>query len=78
MDSETIRWIFTGLMGVIMWFWKHNIDGNTTAVAMLKAEIQHLKDTRLHKDDFREFKHELRAQFEEIKIALKELKHSGN
>jgi hypothetical protein len=76
-DAETVRWIIMGLMGAVMWFWRRSIDESEKQITLLKAEIQVLKDTRLHKDDFREFKVELRSQFEELKLAIKDLKHAS-
>jgi hypothetical protein len=77
MDAEAVRWALTGLMGLIMWFWKRNMDEVDKEMALLKVDLQHLRDTRVHKDDLREFKHELRMQFDEVKAAIKDLKH-GN
>jgi hypothetical protein len=73
-DAETVRWIITALFGVVMWFWKRGIDDGAKELAVMRTEIQLLKDTRLHKDDFREFKVELRAQFEELKTAIRDSK----
>jgi hypothetical protein len=74
MDAETVRWVLTGLAGIVMWYWKRGIDSNEKAIDLLKAEIQGLKDTRLHKDDFRDFKNELRLQFEDLKAAIRDSK----
>jgi nicotinic acid phosphoribosyltransferase len=78
MDAETVRWVITALFGAIMWFWKRGIDETAKNMAVMHTEIQLLKDTRLHKDDFREFKVELRAQFEELKTAIRDSKFNAS
>lgn len=61
-----------------MWFWKRGMDENRAEITVLHTEIQSLKDTRLHKDDFREFKLELRQQFEDLKIAIRDSKFNAS
>lgn len=39
---------------------------------MLQVEIQNVKNEYLHKNDFKEFKVELRAMFEELKRDIKD------
>lgn len=72
-DAETVRWALTGILGVIMFLWKRTIDDNKLSVAALQLDVQTLKDTRLHKDDFKDFKMELRTQFQDLKDAIKAL-----
>lgn len=79
MDAETVRWIITALMGVAMFFVRQNIANTQSTLTAIEVDIQSIKDTRLHKDDFREFKTELRGQFEELKQSIRDLKpHVGN
>jgi hypothetical protein len=78
MDAEFLRWALMGLMSLVMYFGKHTIDDLKAAQTALELELQIVKDTRLHKDDFKEFKQELRGQFDEIKQAIRDLKpHVG-
>ncbi len=78
MDAEVLRWVITVCLGVLAWFGKKAISDMEHSVDLLKTDIQSLKDTRLHKDDFREFKLELRANFDEIKQAIRDLKTNAN
>lgn len=77
MDSETLHWIVTGLLGIIVGLFKYTAAQFQKEVDTLKTEVKVLQETRLHKDDFREFKLELRAQFDEIKQAIRDLKPNG-
>lgn len=77
MDAEIVRWALTGLMGIVLYFFKRQNDNTDHEIALLKLAIKAVEDTRLHKDDFREFKTELRGQFEEIKQAIRDLKPHG-
>lgn len=76
-DSETLHWVVTGLLGVIVALFKYTAAQFQKEVDTLKTEVKVLQETRLHKDDFREFKLELRAQFDEIKQAIRDLKPNG-
>lgn len=77
MDAELVRWLLTGLMGLIMWFGKRTIDLNERRTDDLEKETASIKQNYIHKEDFREFKGELRAMFDEIKQTIKELKHGS-
>lgn len=74
MDSELLHWIVTGLLGIIVGLFKYTAAQFQKDVDLLKTEVKVLQETRLHKDDFREFKMELRAQFDEVKQAIRDLK----
>lgn len=78
MDAETVRWGLTGLAGLIMFLWQRTIKSNESEIGSLKIEVQNLKDTRLHKDDFKDFKLELRVQFQDLKDAIKAITPHGN
>lgn len=47
------------------------------AHATLSTDVQNIKNEYLHKNDFRDFKIELRAMFDELKSDIKGLRHNG-
>lgn len=77
MDAEYIRWGLTALFGVILYFAKRMVDTNERSIETLKNELQNVKQDYLHKNDFREFKAELRTMFEDLKASIKDMgKHA--
>lgn len=42
---------------------------------LIQVEIQNVKNDYLHKNDFKDFKAELRAMFDELKSDIKGLRH---
>jgi hypothetical protein len=72
-EAEVIRWIVLGLMSIGVWFMKRTIDKVEHDVEDVKLNIQKIKQDYLHKEDFKEFKTELRGMFEEIKQDIRAL-----
>jgi hypothetical protein len=72
-EAEVIRWIVLGLMSIGVWFMKRTIDKVEHDVEEVKLNIQKIKQDYLHKEDFKEFKTELRGMFEEIKQDIRAL-----
>jgi len=72
-EAEIIKWIVFGLMSLGVWFMKRTIDKVEGDVADVKRSIQQIKQDYLHKEDFKEFKIELRSMFEEIKTDIRSL-----
>ena len=72
-DAEIIKWIVIGLMSVGVWFMKRTLDKTERDVEDIKDSIQKIKQDYLHKEDFKDFKTELRGMFEEIKSDIRAL-----
>lgn len=75
---EPVHWVYLGVsgaLGVIMWFLKRTITINEAAIDHLKDEVAEVKLNYLRKDDFKDFKQELRLQFDEIKSMIRDIKH---
>jgi len=72
-EAEIIKWIVFGLMSIGVWFMKRTIDKVEDDVNDVKRSIQQIKQDYLHKEDFKEFKIELRSMFEEIKTDIRSL-----
>lgn len=74
MDAETVRWFLTGVFGLVMYLIKRTVDSNERRVEGLEKELQDVKMNYLHKNDFKEFKLELREMFSDLKKDISELK----
>lgn len=75
MEVEIIKWIIMTLGGIVVWFMKNTISDQQTEIKNLKSDIEVIKQEYLPKDDFKEFKRELRDMFTEIKTDIRELKN---
>lgn len=80
-EIEIVKWIVMAVMGIAVWFFKRNLDtvdkrmeAIHSELTSTKVDLQTVKREYLHRDDFREFKTELRTMFEEIKRDLKDVK----
>lgn len=75
---ETMEWAYLGVstaLGIIMWFLKRTITVNETNIENMRRELAEVKLTYLRKDDFKDFKQELRNQFDEVKEMIRDIKH---
>lgn len=74
MEKEIIQWlVFAAFTGVV-WFMKRTLDHTEEKLAELDKELTKVKSDYLHKDEFKDFKYELRAWFEEIKADIRSLR----
>lgn len=73
-ELELVWKLLTLALGGLIWFMKKTIDTAQEKISALEQGQQDIKDKYLHKDDFREFKSELRGMFEEIKSDIKQLR----
>lgn len=71
MDAEWVRWALTALMGLIMWFGKRTLDDLKDSNVKLHDELETVKREYLHKNDFKDFKSELKEMFQEFKQDIK-------
>ncbi len=62
------------LAGVAMWFMKRTIDSQEQRISSLEKIQVEIKTDYLHKNEFKDFKLELREMFNEIKQDIKDLK----
>lgn len=72
-ELEFIKWAVLALISIGGWFMKRTIDKAENRIDTLEKANQSIREEYLHKNDFREFKSELRSMFEEIKVDLKAL-----
>lgn len=73
-ELEFVKWAMLALMGLTVWFMKRTLDKNEERITVLEQNISIIKSEYLHKDDFKEFKVELRSMFEEIKKDIRAIK----
>lgn len=72
-ELEFVKWAILGLISIAGWFMKRTLDKAEDRIDALEKANQNIREEYLHKNDFREFKLELRSMFEEIKTDLKAL-----
>lgn len=68
--------IITLLLGIAGWFMKTKLKEQDDRLRELEKNQKEFPSTYLHKDDFREFKTELRGMFEEIKHDIRTLRET--
>ena len=77
-ETEFLKWVIMACLGGFVWLVKRAVNSSEDTIKNLQEEIKDIKAKYLHKDDFREFKTELRGMFEEIKDNIKQLRsHNG-
>lgn len=82
---ELLKWIALGLLSTVVYFLKRtmdNIESSATAQklahAQLQVEVQTIKNEYLHKNDFKDFKQELRGMFDDLKSDIRALREHSN
>lgn len=73
-EVELAKWLINAALGGLIWFMKRTIDSQDKRIETLEKNHQGFRDDYLHKNDFKDFKIELRSMFEEIKTDIRELK----
>lgn len=80
MDLDTLKWLLMTGLGIGGFLMKRSINENDTKIKRLETQhddlnkdLQSTKQNYLHKDDFKEFKIELRQMVEEIRSDIRSL-----
>lgn len=83
MELELLRWLVVSLLGVSTYFLKRTVDqmdqtikDHRIAHTALQVDVQNIKNEYLHKNDFKDFKMELRSMFDDLKKDIKELRET--
>ncbi len=74
-EIEIIKWAVFAIFGGFIWFIKRTVDSAEARIKQIELDLNIVKNEYLHKNDFREFKSELRNMFEEIRADIRELTH---
>ncbi len=81
MEIELLKWLVLSLLGVSTYFLKRTVEqmdqtikDHKMAHAALQVDVQNIKNEYLHKNDFKDFKIELRSMFDDLKKDIKELR----
>jgi len=69
-ESQIIAWTINGLMGVIMWLGKVQLDTLQKRIDHLEDNDDYFKDHYFKKEDFREFKQELYTKLDKMESSL--------
>ena len=76
MSTELILIIINVVIGGIAWFFKRELMVYDKRIERMENEINTVKASYLPKDDFREFKSELKSMFEDIKQDIHSIRNS--
>ncbi len=78
-ELEIIKWGFLAVLGGFTFMLQRELKTKDESIRELQVEVQNIKQNYLHRDDFKEFKVELRSMFDEIKQDIRSLKiHEKN
>lgn len=72
-EFEALKYLALLVVAGFQWFLKRTINKLESDIAHLEQEIDTIKQHYLRKEDFREFREELRGLLSEIKQNIKEL-----
>ncbi len=72
-EFVTTQWLALGAVSIVMWFLKRTLDKAEDRIKAAEESIQSIKIEYLHKNEFKDFKAELRGMFEEIRTDIRSL-----
>jgi hypothetical protein len=81
MELEIFKWIAYTLLGVAVYLLKRTIDDldknlldHKVTISNIHNDVQNVRTEYLHKNDFKDFKVELRNMFEDLRQDIKALR----
>lgn len=72
--AEYTELIVGGIFSLVLWFMKRTIDKQDERMEALEKSQTEIKTEYVHKNEFKDFKLELREMFQEIKQDIRDLK----
>lgn len=75
-ELEWVKWAFLSVLGGFVFMIKRELSNKDIEIQKIKDDIQNLKDNKVHKDDLREFKVELRVMFDELKQDIRAIRNA--
>jgi len=73
-EIEIAKWIVMTALGGVVWFMKRTLDQTEKRIDSLERDQQLIKEQYLHKNDFKDFKLELRGMFEDLRQDIRSLR----
>lgn len=70
MDAQIVSWVMNALLGIAAYFLKQEATRVKVDIDKLEAAIDALKETKMSKGDFSEFKQELWKRLDRFELAL--------
>jgi hypothetical protein len=77
-ELEWVKWAFLSVLGGFVFMIKRELSNKDVEIQKIKDDIQNLKDYKVHKDDLRDFKVELRVMFDELKQDIRAIRNAQN
>ena len=77
-EVHVLNWIIASIFAVFGWFLRRTITTLEDRVCNLEQNLQDVKLTYLHKEEFKEFKSELKGMFVELKNDLRALTQAAH
>ncbi len=77
MEAEFIKWAALAILGGFTYMMKRELNQKDEAIKELRDDIRNIKMSYLHKDDFKDFKIELRSMFDDLKKDIRAI-HEKN
>lgn len=72
-EFHILNWILASVFAVFAWFLRRTIVTAEEKIVQLEKDIHDVKLSYLHKEEFKEFKNELKGMFVELKNDLRTL-----
>jgi hypothetical protein len=72
-DLDIFKWLVLTALGGFVYMLKRELSNKDSDIKTLQGEIQNIKQNYLHRDDFKDFKIELRGMFEDIRKDIRSL-----
>ena len=74
MDNiNLLQLLITGGIGVMVFFFKRTLEDYDSRLKQQEEEIHDIRERFLSKEDFKEFKSEIKSLLQEIKTDIKQL-----
>ncbi len=70
LDNQLVEWFVGGLVALVAWLGKTQINSLQKRIADQEAKIEQIKETYFKKEDFKEFKQELWTRMDKMEIAM--------
>jgi hypothetical protein len=76
-ELEWVKWALLSVLGGFIYMLKRELSTKDQDIKELKFEVQHIKTNYLHRDDFKEFKTELRSMFEDLRSDIRAIREKS-